>query len=221
MRALAAALVVAVLAATPASAATLIASGVIQDFGGGALVDEVSTSTADLYFYSTGTLTSISGTAGYDETWGVITDGGLSYGFTPGYFGDSATVTAIAGGYQISFSLLYGDPPAHYDESFDGLSDGYTEYHWFDYLGLQVVAQFTQGSIGQQYAIYDAPVEDPFDTSATARTSIMSAVPEPQTWAIMIVGLGLAGAQLRRRQAAMFQGRSSSITNSVGNSAPA
>lgn len=174
--------------AAPGSAATLIASGTIPGGGGVSSVSEFIAFPPDIYFYTKGDYLFAEGEAAYDEIFGVITDAGASYGFVPAYFGAPATITSISNGFKVSFDLLHGDPPVHFEESYDGISDGYTAYHELNYLGVQVSALFTQDSAGKAYFIYDGAVADPFP----------SVVPEPATWAMMIAGFGAAGTMLRR-----------------------
>jgi hypothetical protein len=174
--------------AAPGSAATLIASGTVPASGGVSSVSEFIAFPPDIYFYTTGDYLFAEGEAAYDEIFGVITDAGASYGFVPAYFGAPATITSISNGFKVSFDLQEGDPPVHFDESYDAISDGYTAYHTLNYLGVQVSALFTQESAGSPYAIYDGPVADPFP----------SVVPEPAAWAMMTAGFAAAGAMLRR-----------------------
>ena len=179
---------VVLVSAAPSSAATLLASGTVPDTGGVSSVSRFVAAPPDLYFYSLGDYLFAEGEAAYDEIQGVITDAGASYGFVPTYFGAPATITSISNGFKVSFALLQDDPPVHYDESYDGVTDGYTEYRNFDYLGVQLSALFTAESAGLRYAIYDDAVANPFP----------SPIPEPSSWSMTITGFAAAGAMLRR-----------------------
>jgi len=45
--------------------------------------------------------------------------------------------------------------------------------------------------------------QTPFDMTWVLKMSLMSHCPEPDTWTMLVVGVGLAGGSLRRRRAAM------------------
>lgn len=174
--------------AAPSSAAILLASGIIPDTGGVSSVSRFVAAPPDLYVYSLGDYLFAEGEAAYDEISGVITDAGASYGFVPTYLAAPATITSISNGFKVSFELLEDEPPVHHDGSYDGISDGYTEYRSFDYLGVQIGALFTAESAGLRYAIYDGVVANPFP----------SPVPEPSSWAMTIMGFATAGVMVRR-----------------------
>ena len=174
--------------AAPSSAATLLAWGTIPGAGGVSSVSRFVVAPPDLYFYSLGDYLFAEGEAAYDEIQGVITDAGASYGFVPTYLAAPATITSISNGFKVSFDLLEDEPPVHHDGSYDGITDGYTEYRNFDYLGVQISALFTAESAGLRYAIYDGAVANPFP----------SPVPEPSSWAMTIMGFAAAGVMFRR-----------------------
>ncbi len=70
-----------------------------------------------------------------------------------------------------------------------------------DYLHLK----FSEG--GQTYLGYAdiAGASDPSFAPATLKSVSFAAVPEPQTWALLISGLGVMGAALRRQRRSQLQ----------------
>lgn len=75
-------------------------------------------------------------------------------------------------------------------------------------LGHTSWAHFTSGVLGSGDYVLEAGVrniDDPDPTYSSQllldNISISAAIPEPATWALMIVGFGSAGAVLRRRRA--------------------
>ena len=84
--------------------------------------------------------------------------------------------------------------------------------HFFTPLfgsGVGVVIGGSQHSINTTSAVFTGPVSAPtflpgvYTIGATSgRLTIAEAVPEPATWALMILGFGAAGAGLRRRRVA-------------------
>jgi hypothetical protein len=49
--------------------------------------------------------------------------------------------------------------------------------------------------------LLDNSFRTPGNADITARFTLLSAVPEPSTWAMMVLGVGFAGAAMRRRRA--------------------
>lgn len=62
-------------------------------------------------------------------------------------------------------------------------------------------SNFAQGLNTLQFVINDTGSPLAFRTDDMSLTGNLSAVPEPATWAMMIVGFGLAGAAVRRSRA--------------------
>ena len=108
--------------------------------------------------------------------------------------GDTVTSMTITLS-NIQFQI---DPPAEGD-----LEDGFgTVYYHTDNLGnvtksLDLGANFYglllgNGLVGESYSVT-------FDVDGPANGGTPPAVPEPASWALMIGGMGLAGAALRKR----------------------
>jgi hypothetical protein len=112
-----------------------------------------------------------------------------TYNFTPDFYADVTTSTGT-GNYnyiqEIAYSsagdqtITYIEPdapaPASLDQPFFGTGDGSGSY-------------FNPGATNT--GMFDSIVFDPLEVS-------VSYVPEPGAWALMIAGLGLTGAALRR-----------------------
>jgi PEP-CTERM motif len=124
---------------------------------------------------------------------GLIFDGGPLSSSGPA----GATFNVVGGGTStLTFSFLAdGWNPG---ESFSFTVDPDTANNpgfgatVFDLLGTKVVFGFSDGS-SQSYAFVDDPARD-------AGLVLQAAVPEPSTWAMMILGFGLAGAAMRNRK---------------------
>jgi hypothetical protein len=103
-----------------------------------------------------------------------------------------------AGGVEYGSSLLLGlfngSAPTSLDTPFSGAPSGL-------YAG--------QASGGFYLYAFDIDLQElTVDTRGeftTAHVSITEAVPEPSSWAVMMLGFGGVGATLRRRKVAMFQ----------------
>ncbi len=79
--------------------------------------------------------------------------------------------------------------------------DGQQASHWKDNLGIGIMDP-TAGR-GEQLAISAADIQA-FDVIGWTKRSAVAAVPEPGTWAMMMVGFGLVGGALRRRRTGQF-----------------
>ncbi len=117
----------------------------------------------------------------------------------------SATLTSLK--YLKSFSLYMGSP------------DSYNSIQFLGANGFDVTltgGQLTQGNTGQSWD-WGARVNFDFGTARVNQIVLRSsdfsfeadnfagaAVPEPATWAMMIIGFGAAGSVLRRRQQLAF-----------------
>ena len=78
-------------------------------------------------------------------------------------------------------------------------------------IGIVLIAVFSYlaytkfaNPFGHKYTIHATAFDRQISTSPTIILDGAGAVPEPATWAMMIVGLGGIGATLRRRRAATF-----------------
>lgn len=90
-------------------------------------------------------------------------------------------ILPIAGGYEIHLygangTVKVGGPPLGTDTGFSFVRTTYT-------TTFDIAAAFSPESVGANYSL-DA----------------LGAVPEPATWALMILGFGFAGAALRQRR---------------------
>jgi hypothetical protein len=63
---------------------------------------------------------------------------------------------------------------------------------------------FLQGLNTLQFVVHDTGVPMAFRTDNMSLTANLSAVPEPATWAMMIIGFGLVGSTVRRRNLLNF-----------------
>jgi hypothetical protein len=81
------------------------------------------------------------------------------------------------------------------------LGDGRQASHWKDNLGLGIMDP-TAGR-GELLAIGQNDIRA-FDVIGWTRRAQVAAVPEPGTWAMMMVGFGLVGGALRRRRTERF-----------------
>ena len=136
------------------------------------------------------------GGSGYS---GTLPNDPTHYLTIPG--GASATLTSVK--YLRSFSLYMGSP------------DTYNSVQFLGANGFNVTlngGQLTQGNTGQSWA-WGARVNFDFEGAQVNQIILRStsnsfesdnfaagAVPEPATWAMMIIGFGAAGSILRRRR---------------------
>ena len=139
------------------------------------------------------------GCSGYS---GTLPNDNTHYLTIPG--NASAKLTSLAGLKTFSFYM--------------GSADTYNSIRFKGANGFDVTlngGQFTQGYVGQSWS-WGKRVN--FDFGADRVTEVIlsssgnsfevdsfavTAVPEPATWAMMIMGFGVAGALLRRRQVAL------------------
>ncbi len=109
----------------------------------------------------------------------------LSSGFT---FDTIQTTFTVPG--TSTFGILFTEANsggAGFQLRFDALSDGFT-------LRAITGNQVTFGGTTYPPSGVFVPI-----ASGTLTTSVVSSVPEPATWAIMIAGFGLVGVAMRRR----------------------
>jgi PEP-CTERM motif len=81
------------------------------------------------------------------------------------------------------------------------LGDGQQASHWKDSLGLGIMDP--TASRGELLAISANDIRA-FDVIGWTRRAQANAVPEPGTWAMMMVGFGLVGGAMRRRRSGQF-----------------
>ena len=150
-------------------------------------------------------------------TWGAAPDAEqdfLSESFPVFYTGDgvnSVTFTfggAVLSAFGVELAAHGADFPLDADEPYDDFGDGFGTFTASFYLGGVL-----QGSITREvYPFFDSKLfaaTGGFDTVVIhgddefafgqVRAAAAAAVPEPTTWALMILGFGAAGAMLRRR----------------------
>ena len=138
------------------------------------------------------------GCGGYS---GTLPNNNTHYLTIPG--NATATLTSLSG--FKAFSLYMGSPDTYNSIRFIG--DGFDQ--------TLTGGQLTEGNTCQQW-IWGARVNFDFGGAKVNQVVLSSssnsfevdnfavaAVPEPATWAMMIMGFGLAGALLRRRQYAL------------------
>jgi hypothetical protein len=115
------------------------------------------------------------------------------------------------GEYQTSFNqftpdgVYYGgnDNPARFDISFDLTNSGATGY--FTTPTLPENQYWPNGQVSARFYWTRDPTawfDVGWDNEAVEWAINISPVPEPATWAMMIVGFGMAGATLRRGRVA-------------------
>lgn len=78
----------------------------------------------------------------------------------------------------------------------------YTRFNQSDPYGPYVVSQFvdTGTGVSRAFVQYLNPVTDGYVISSGLSGYVPFGVPEPSTWAMLIIGFGLAGSELRRRR---------------------
>jgi hypothetical protein len=138
------------------------------------------------------------GGAGYS---GTLPNNATHYLTIPG--GANAILTSVGG--MKAFSLYMGSPDTYnsirfigdgIDQTLSGgqLSGGDTNQQWS--WGARVNFDFGGAKINQI-------VLNSSSNSFESDNFAVAAVPEPATWAMMIMGFGMAGALIRRRQLAL------------------
>lgn len=143
------------------------------------------------------------GGSGYS---GTLPNNNTHYLTIPG--GAQATLTSIKG--IRAFSLYMGSPDTYNSIQFIGkngfnqtltggqLSAGDTNQQWS--WGARVNFDFGDAEVTQ---VILRSSQNSYESDNFA----VAAVPEPATWAMMIMGFGFAGALLRRRQSALALAR--------------
>ena len=182
---------------------TLLPEGqkLVADFNGGINSEAVLLEGFSLDF--TGATVGVNeGGSGYSGT--LPNNGNSPYLTIPG--GASATLFSVKG--IKAFSLYMGSPDTYnsiqfigkngFNETLTGgqLSGGYTGQEWS--WGARVNFDFGKDEVTQ---VILRSSQNSFESDNFA----VAGVPEPATWAMMIMGFGAAGALLRRRQYALAQ----------------
>lgn len=144
----------------------------------------------------------------YSPTGGVAsfsrTDGGIFTEFSV----DVAQTFGNAPALSLFWQAIDASATVIASGSFDGLGYNTLTSYLFTATGSDQMARvdlfsnFTafgptfSGAFGQDYSVYDnAKFKSPLDTGPG-----LPGVPEPATWAMMIVGFGMAGAMIRRKK---------------------
>lgn len=215
----AAAAVLAIMAAAPASAANLLTNGSFEDIGAGAAPE----GWGGLTYYTDGThpghvalpgWTVLDGSVdltGTHTTWGPAATGDYSLdinGWEAGTISQSFD-TVVGKLYQVSFAYsrnAAGAPdPATADVSAGGSIFHVSAANNPALYGTGGNMLWQQGGFS-----FVGTGHDTIQLKATVpgnggvffdAVSVSGGVPEPATWALMISGFGLAGAALRRRRA--------------------
>lgn len=124
--------------------------------------------------------------------------------------GGTSTYTVAPGFYLTSFSFYLGSPDTYNKVTFNSANGGTQTFQGEDIwggtpagtgdrtLGYRVYYDFGDAKIS---SIVFESSRDAFEFDSLAGT--LTAVPEPGTWALMIMGFGGAGAMIRRRKAAL------------------
>jgi|GEM_PF-2029247 len=153
-------------------------------------------------------------------TWGSAPDAEqdfLSETFPVFYTGENVTsVTFTFGGALLSaFGVELGahgaDVPLDPDEPYDDFGDGFGTFTAFFYRGgvlqgsvTREVYPFFDSKLFAATGAFDTVVIQGDDEFAFAQVrAAVAVVPEPTTWALMILGFGAAGVMLRRRAGAL------------------
>ena len=170
------------LAAVPATAAPVI-TAVNTDLNGGPFS----------FSYLGGTFTFAAG-SGFPNLFAVKTAGGAAV--RTSFFGGPSVDFVNRGTVVYDANILggYAEMPVLTDARFSNNDS---------FLGLRVTSNgqnyygfaYTTNSVLNSYGFETSP-----DTGITATTAIPAAVPEPATWAMMLVGFGAVGFALRRRK---------------------
>ncbi len=135
---------------------------------------------------------------------GLGTSGSFGASFGPvGSVGSiSQTLTTTAGqSYLISFDLqnLSGGTPNFYQVLFDGAQlFSATNSAAFGYTNFSTNAIASGVSTGLTFNFQHDPSFFRLDNVSV--TAVNGAVPEPATWAMMLIGFGAIGASMRRRR---------------------
>lgn len=181
--------------ATPSAAATVIYSGTLQEYYGvvyaSALIDGmpgkgIYTFTADAVVEQYEDIS-----IAYAYKYHGHTDDGL-HGWGQNWYWGSPDTFGVAepeyhynpNGYTVTFTTP-ADQVVHYNECWIGDSCGYTEYYEYR-TQIYLAVRFPLTSAGKSFSLTYSPYAE---------------VPEPSTWAMMILGFSIAGAGLRTARA--------------------
>jgi PEP-CTERM motif len=123
----------------------------------------------------------------------------------------SQTLATTTGGtYQISFDLQSsGGSPTFYEVLFGGVSlFSATNAADFDFTTFSTSAVASTASTALTFTFRNDPSFFNLDNiSVTPIRRVTGAVPEPATWAMMLIGFGGMGVSLRRRRATTAKAR--------------
>lgn len=138
----------------------------------------------------------------------------FDFGFNGDYFGGGPLTIGTSGGGEVN--TIFGQPTTNFADGRGGPVTFGSSMQYAAFAG-QTPIRFTNGDnfIGLRaitaagtfygYAFSTNNVlnsigfENVADATVTATTQLAAAVPEPSTWAMVILGFGLVGAGMRRR----------------------
>lgn len=144
-----------------------------------------------------------------NSAWDAVRHFGFA-GSHAAYFGpvervggiSQSLATVVGQTYNISFALANdGGSPTSFSADFGGSNlMSQSDAPSFDYT----VYNFTRTATSASTTLSFTFLQDPsfYNLDSVSVTGTTGAVPEPATWAMMIFGLGAAGATMRRRKVA-------------------
>jgi hypothetical protein len=137
----------------------------------------------------------------------------FTFGFNGDYFGGGPLTIGTASGGQVN--TIFGAPTTNFADGRGGplrfgSGDQYAAFgsatpirftNGDNFIGLRAITEagtFYGYAFSSNNMLNTVGFETVADTPITATTSLSSAVPEPTTWALIIIGIGFTGAAMRR-----------------------